>query len=52
MTQCYFHMPWTNESGTDERVGVHGLDYLLMDTFGWPHYSSPAVEATKKSGHC
>jgi len=37
-------------NGTDERIGVHGLDYLLMDTFGWPHYSSPAVEAAKKSG--
>jgi uracil-DNA glycosylase family 4 len=37
-------------SGTDERVGVHGLDYLLMDTFGWPHYSSPAVERAKKTG--
>jgi uracil-DNA glycosylase family 4 len=37
-------------SGTDERIGVHGLDYLLMDTFGWPYYSSPAVERAKKSG--
>jgi DNA polymerase-1 len=37
-------------SGTDERVGVHGLDYLLMDTFGWPYYSSPAVERAKKTG--
>ena len=37
-------------SGTDERIGVHGLDYLLMDTFGWPHYSSVAVERTKKTG--
>jgi DNA polymerase-1 len=37
-------------SGTDERIGVHGLDYLLMDTFGWPHYASPAVERAKKSG--
>ncbi len=37
-------------SGTDERIGVHGLDYLLMDTFGWPHYSSPAVERAKKTG--
>jgi uracil-DNA glycosylase family 4 len=37
-------------SGTDERIGVHGLDYLLMDTFGWPYYSSVAVEGTKKSG--
>jgi len=37
-------------SGTDERVGVHGLDYLLMDTFGWPHYSSDAVERAKKTG--
>ena len=37
-------------SGTDERVGVHGLDYLLMDTFGWPHYSSGSIEAAKKTG--
>ncbi len=37
-------------SGTDERIGVHGLDYLLMDTFGWPHYSSPNVEKAKKTG--
>jgi uracil-DNA glycosylase family 4 len=37
-------------SGTDERIGVHGLDYLLMDTFGWPHYASPAVEKAKKTG--
>jgi uracil-DNA glycosylase family 4 len=37
-------------SGTDERVGVHGLDYLLMDTFGWPYYSSPAIEKAKKTG--
>jgi uracil-DNA glycosylase family 4 len=37
-------------SGTDERVGVHGLDYLLMDTFGWPYYSSPSVESAKKTG--
>lgn len=27
-------------SGTDERIGVHGLDYLLMDEMGWPKYSS------------
>jgi DNA polymerase-1 len=37
-------------SGTDERVGIHGLDYLLMDTFGWPYYSSPSVERAKKTG--
>lgn len=37
-------------SGTDERVGVHGLDYLLMDTFGWPYYSSPSIEKAKKTG--
>lgn len=37
-------------SGTDERIGVHGLDYLLMDTFGWPHYSSDAIERAKKTG--
>ena len=37
-------------SGTDERVGIHGLDYLLMDTFGWPYYSSPNVERAKKTG--
>lgn len=37
-------------SGTDERMGVHGLDYLLMDTFGWPYYSSASVERTKRTG--
>lgn len=37
-------------SGTDERVGIHGLDYLLMDTFGWPYYSSPTIERAKKTG--
>jgi len=36
--------------GADERVGVHGLDFLLMDTFGWPYYSSPSVEKAKKTG--
>lgn len=37
-------------SGGDERVGVHGLDYLLMDTFGWPKYASATVERIKKTG--
>lgn len=37
-------------SGTDERIGVHGLDYLLMDTFGWPYYSSERIERAKKTG--
>lgn len=37
-------------SGSDERIGVHGLEYLLMDTFGWPHYASTAVEKAKKTG--
>ena len=37
-------------SGTDERVGVHGLDYLLMDTFDWPYYSSPTIERAKRTG--
>lgn len=37
-------------SGTDERIGVHGLDYLLMDTFGWPNYTSRSIEAAKKTG--
>jgi uracil-DNA glycosylase family 4 len=37
-------------SGTDERIGVHGLDYLLMDTFGWPSYSSDAIDRAKKTG--
>lgn len=37
-------------SGSDERVGVHGLDYLLMDRFGWPYYSSPSIEKAKKTG--
>ena len=46
----YLSYALDERSGTDERIGVHGLDYLLMDTFGWPHYSSPAVEAAKKTG--
>lgn len=37
-------------SGTDERIGVHGLDYLLMDTFGWPNYTSETIERAKKTG--
>lgn len=37
-------------SGTDERIGVHGLEYLLMDEFGWPHYCPPSVEKAKKTG--
>lgn len=37
-------------SGGDEHVGIHGLEYLLMDTFGWPKYTSPAVERAKKTG--
>lgn len=37
-------------SGSDERIGVHGLDYLLMDRFGWPYYSSSSVEKAKKTG--
>lgn len=37
-------------SGTDERVGVHGLEYLLMDEFGWPPYAGPIVEKIKKTG--
>jgi uracil-DNA glycosylase family 4 len=37
-------------SGTDERIGVHGLDYLLMDTFGWPSYTSDSIERAKKTG--
>jgi DNA polymerase-1 len=37
-------------SGTDERIGIHGLDYLLSDTFGWPYYSSESIERTKKTG--
>lgn len=37
-------------SGTDERIGVHGLDYLLMEELGWPYYSSPSVEKAKKTG--
>jgi uracil-DNA glycosylase family 4 len=37
-------------SGGDERVGVHGLDYLLMDTFAWPKYTNATIEKIKKTG--
>ena len=32
----------------DERPGVHSLEYLLMDEFGWPNYSSGEIEKFKK----
>ena len=37
-------------SGGDDAVGIHGLEYLLMEEFGWPKYTSPAIERAKKTG--
>jgi DNA polymerase I-like protein with 3'-5' exonuclease and polymerase domains len=37
-------------SGGDEHIGVHGLKYLLMDTFGWEQFESEAVTHAKKTG--
>jgi uracil-DNA glycosylase family 4 len=37
-------------SGGDDAIGVHGLEYLLMEEFGWPNYTSPGVQRTKKTG--
>lgn len=34
----------------DERGGVHELEYLLMEEFGWPHYTPSSVESFKKTG--
>lgn len=37
-------------SGGDDAIGIHGLEYLLMEEFGWPHYTSAAIERAKKTG--
>lgn len=37
-------------SGGDDAIGIHGLEYLLMEEFGWPHYASAAVQRAKKTG--
>ncbi len=34
----------------DERGGVHELEYLLMEEFGWPNYVPKSVPEFKKSG--
>lgn len=34
----------------DERGGVHALDYLLMEEFGWPNYEADSVKKFKKTG--
>lgn len=34
----------------DERPGVHALDYLLMEEFGWPNYEPQSVKNFKKTG--
>jgi DNA polymerase-1 len=34
----------------DERPGVHSLEYMLMDQFGWPNYEPDEVKAFKKTG--
>ena len=35
---------------TDERPGVHSLDYQLQNELDWPYYESAAVTAGKKNG--
>ena len=37
-------------SGGDDAIGIHGLEYLLMEEFGWPKYTSAAIERAKKTG--
>lgn len=37
-------------SGGDDAIGIHGLEYLLMEEFAWPRYTSPAIERAKKTG--
>jgi uracil-DNA glycosylase family 4 len=37
-------------SGGDDLIGVHGLEYLLMEEFGWPKYESENVRKFKKNG--
>lgn len=37
-------------SGGDDLVGVHGLEYLLMEELGWPKYETPAIKRFKKTG--
>lgn len=34
----------------DERPGVHSLEYLLMEEFGWPNYEPEFVKAFKRMG--
>lgn len=34
----------------DERGGVHGLEYLLAEEFGWPDYEPASVKKFKKTG--
>jgi DNA polymerase-1 len=34
----------------DERGGVHGLEYCLMEEFGWPDYEPDSVKKFKKTG--
>lgn len=37
-------------SGGDDMVGVHGLEYLLMEEFAWPKYETPDIKKFKKDG--
>lgn len=37
-------------SGGDDMVGVHGLEYLLMEEFGWPKYETENIKKFKKDG--
>jgi len=36
--------------GKENEGGYHTLEYLMMEEFGWPHYTPPAVSAFKKTG--
>lgn len=35
---------------TDERGGVHALEYCLMDEFAWPNYEPKSVKEFKQTG--
>lgn len=35
---------------TDERGGVHSLEYCLMEEFGWPNYEPKSVKEFKRTG--
>jgi len=44
------HYALDERSGSDDAIGIHGLEYLLMEEFGWPKYTNPRIERAKKTG--